>query len=172
MRLFRFLVVVGLCMSLSPGAVLPRDMNPVQFGAWARAQQAVPHRDVKTFTPTAFVGFSVPPTGELLYADLGAIAMIWTNGPYLGTSNATTFELSGVPEAIRPTEDTSVMFSGYNGGLIIPAQATVLPNGDIAFENAQTTALLGGPDIHFTDAWINPGTKGLPSGAFLIYPKF
>lgn len=158
-------------MSLSPGGILPRDMNARQYSEWARAQQAMPQQDAKTFSPT-WAGFSSAPSVALKYIDLGTHVIIWTDAAVTGTSNATTMSFSGLPSAITPSGQRNVMFDGVldNGAVNhYMASAQVEADGEIHFSILST---FGGTLI-LTDstAFTAANVKGLAIGTSFMYPK-
>lgn len=101
-------------MSLSPGSILPRDMNERQWAEWARRQSASIQPDIRTVVPE-WSGFSVDPTGALAYIDLGALIVMYpeTAMTFTGTSDSTAM----------------VMFHGIDG-LHAPVQAPVFLRDD------------------------------------------
>lgn len=157
-------------VSLSPGRVIPRDMDARAFDRWAMGQQAMPHRDVRTFTPT-WSGFSVDPVGDLSYIDLGAMVVIFSSDDLTGTSNAVNFDIGGLPEAIRPSGNRMLVCmarDGVDGDVF--AVATVQAAGTIAMLQSYEQDVLGSATVT-TNAWANAGTKGLIGGFTIMYPK-
>lgn len=63
------------------------------------------------FTPT-WVGFSVPPTGNMNYVKIGKLVFLWNVAGFSGTSNSTSFQMGSVPAIITPTVSTSTLVSG------------------------------------------------------------
>lgn len=159
---------IGGSVSLSPGKSIPRDMR--EWDQWAAAQQSLPHRDVKTFTPT-WTGFSVDPTGDLSYIDAGAFVILFSDVDVTGTSDAVDFDIGGLPEAIRPSSNRMLMTmarDGVDGDIF--AVAIVNANGVISMLQSYEQDVLGSATVT-TNAWANTGTKGLIAGFTLMYPK-
>jgi len=151
-------------VSLSPGRILPRDMDSRQYAQWAAGQQAIPHRDIKTFAPV-WGGFSSNPSGDVSYVDTGGLVFMWFGNT--GTSNATTFTFTGIPIAIRPLADFRIIVSAFNGGVPVAAEANVLTSGGVAFSAPDPSA---SPDFEFdVAAWANTGAKGWTG--LIMYPK-
>lgn len=151
-------------MSLSPGRAIPRDMR--EWDRWAASQVAIPPQDVKVFTPV-WTGFSVDPTGDLYFANLGTQALIWAaSNITTGTSNATTFTISNLPSSIQPvTQRESTMFAFDNGGF---CQATARMTGSTITFCLNT--VVGSIVRPLSSGWTNPGTKGLSSVSWWLYP--
>lgn len=152
-------------MALSPGGIVPRDMNARQFSEWARSQQVVPRRDVKSFTPT-WTGFSVDPVGDVKYVNLGSLAMVWTEAQLTGTSNSAVFVLSGLPEEIWPTLAVSLQISLFDASAGRAGAVSINSSGDMTFYLAEVT----GSQIGYTTLFTASGSKGLGVGTVLLYP--
>lgn len=158
-------------MSLSPGAILPRDFDQRTFGVWARSQKAAPHHDVRTFTPT-WGGFSADPVGDVSYIDLGALViLIPGSGVGLsGTSNATSFTLGAIPEEIRPTANvlTNTVCIGAAGGGVSGSfssgavcGAEITTAGGINFYvSVNSSPGVNGVEAFESSKWANSGAKG------------
>lgn len=171
MRWVYWAIVVGVCMSLSPGGILPRDMNSRQYSEWASAQQSMPFRDVKSFTPT-WTGFSAAPTGSIFYIDLGAMILMWAEpGLSTGTSNDSSMSFTGVPAAIRPATEQSVIVHAYNASAPTLGIAVVRTDGQVRFQIAYVDPLSPGADkLNFTlTGWWTASQKGVL--APFIYSK-
>lgn len=156
-------------VSLDPGRSIPKDLR--EWDRWAMGQVAIPARDVKTFTPT-WTGFSVDPAGDMKYANLGEVAVVWpTTTLTLGTSNATTFVLNGLPDEIVP--DAVQRVSGsvwlWDNGNVFEGVAQVSSLGNsIAF----ALKAVSGSNIAMgsLSGWTPAGNKGIDTGSFIIYP--
>lgn len=90
------------------------------------------------------------------------------SGTYTGTSNATSFNITGIPADIRPTlvTITSQVFTGVDNNVGIVSRAQVTSTGNITFQRGSVS----GTDLTFsTTGWLGSGTKGLSSSWQLIY---
>lgn len=133
--------------------------NPVQGspasyvrsgGAWVPETYA---ELAGSFTITG-TGFTVAPTATAKYKMVNGIVFLFIpkNG-INGTSNATTFTLTGLPVAIRPTSVHVVAtVQAQNNTVTVLGAASVNPGGTITLDNGT----LGG-------AWTAAGVKGLYS---------
>src|SRR5687767_4077130 len=74
---------------LSPGGVIPRDMNARQWDQFVAQAGIQADGKVKTFTPT-WTGFSADPVGDISYLDFGAIVIMWSAAELTGTSSLVT----------------------------------------------------------------------------------
>lgn len=130
---------------------------------------------VHTFTPTNWTGFSVDPVGNLKYMDLGAIVVMWADANLLGTSDDVGMSFSGLPEAIWPSSNRFVrclVVNNYTEG----GAAEVTLSGIIQFSLEDVSgAYVGTADNNRTviagAIFENTGSKGLPSGWLIMYPK-
>ena len=107
-----------------------------------------------TFTVTG-TGFTANPTGTAKYSIVNGVCFI--NLPFLtGTSNATTFILTGIPSECMPPApgdqvDASVIFATDNGSAVYAGISnisggaiTLLVNGTMLWTNSGTKRLIGG----------------------------
>lgn len=121
----------------------------------------VPSSEVKSFTPTWTVGFSSAPTGDIHYIDFGSFVMMWTGASRYGTSNAASMELTGVPAGARPSDDVRhaicTVYDGATVGVDL-GLCIVHDTGGLVF-------------YRYNNAWSASGSKGLPAGWFITYPK-
>jgi hypothetical protein len=110
--------------------------------------------DSGSFTITG-TGFTANPTGTAFWRRIGPVVII--NLPALsGTSNATTFTLTGIPAAIQASSaQNSPIINNVNNGVLI--------NSVIGFGTSSTwtlsTAVVGSG--FNSSGWANAGTKGL-----------
>lgn len=109
-----------------------------------------------TFTITG-TGFTANPTSTAKYKVVNGIVNLYViQNSMSGTSNATTFTLTGLPVAIRPTAVHVVStVQAQNNSLTVLGSASINPGGSITLGNGT----LGG-------AWTNAGTKGLYTTEF------
>lgn len=117
-----------------------------------------------TFTP-GFTGFSASPSANTaqyaITGNLVALQLSFTTG----TSNATTFTITGLPAAIRPLRKQVLRFPGLvdNGGTLSTGQAVINTDGTISLYPSDAST-----------AWTNTGNKGGtgagPAYSTLVYP--
>lgn len=116
-----------------------------------------------TITPT-WAGFSVDPTGTVSYRRSGNIVTIIFSVTS-GTSNATSFSMSGIPAALRPGLDQSGVIGGmYDNGVNLTTPSLWILDhitGTVAFSKDCTGTLTN---------WTNSGTKGFATlGGIITY---
>ncbi len=127
-------------IALSLGAITP---DSVTFGAGTALSAYV----VGTYTGTA-TGMTTAPTGTFKYTLIGN-AVILDMPAITGTSNATTFTITGAPVAIRPTTAKEIIVRiSDNGGAQTISLGTMGTNGTLTLY----TNAAGG-------AFTNTGTK-------------
>ena len=102
-----------------------------------------------SFTVTG-TGFAVNPTGTAEYVKVGTLVSLYV--PALtGTSNATTFTLTGLPAAIVPTLQAYALVVATDNGVRVTTLATLSPGSSVLTINV---TINGG-------AWTTSGTKAL-----------
>lgn len=117
-----------------------------------------------SFTVTA-TGLTTAPTATVYYVTDGVMVTLYTGGDISllsGTSNSTTFTLTGVPAALTPAKFSGGFLCIYgaedNSGAIWAA-ASINNSGVITFD---TLASFGGA----TGQWTASGTKSAPAFNF------
>lgn len=112
-----------------------------------------------------FTGFSAdPPSNAARYAITGNHVALQLNFS-TGTSNATTFTLTGLPASIRPARKQSLRIPSLvdNGTTLSTGHAVVNTDGTISLHPSDSTV-----------NWTNSGDKGMSAGtstyATLVYP--
>lgn len=118
-----------------------------------------------TFTPT-WGGFSVAPTtAAITYERYGNVVVLSFQFNRYGTSNSTSFSLSGLPASIRPgaTVRTQYVDCLDNGTNEVMAYATVSSGGVMNFlaRNSFTNAA--------STNWTASGSKGIIGSTQIIY---
>lgn len=150
---------------VSPGRAIPRDLR--EWDRFIRESGIQGDPATHLFTPT-WVGFSVAPAGDLRYHDFGDIVAIWAGVDGTGTSNATSFSISGMPESIRPTGQRSSFALVMDNGLEAPGRIVVDTDGTAFF---QREVVSGGNLQYSTTAFTAANVKGLVVGAVIFYTK-
>lgn len=148
-------------------------MNQRQFGEWAGAQRAIPNRDIRTFTPT-WTGFATPPTGDISYVDLGNFAIMFVTSITTGVGNSALMRITNVPAEIAPLDLSGgfcrVIDDDGTGGVRYPGiWAYNASTGILAFGTQQVSSAPGTVLDNFNTSAV--GTKGLPAGWYIMYPK-
>ncbi len=124
--------------------------------------------EVKTFTPSAWVGFSTDPSNDISYIDLGSFVLMFIVGANAGTSDATTFNFSGAPSAIRPANTVNAPTLLVDNGQTIGGRMSISNVGNVFFDATDCT----GTHLTFNAAGFTAsGSKGLPAGWSFLYPK-
>lgn len=112
-----------------------------------------------TFTATG-TGFTVNPTGTARWVRLGNQITLFV--PTLsGTSNATTFTVTGLPVALQPTQTSFVVCMGTDNGTPLATRILRLQAGSVTMDLFPTAAL---------GAWAAAGTKTL-NALWLAYAQ-
>lgn len=162
-------------MPLSPGGILPRDMDSRQWATFVSQSGIQADRSVKTFTPT-WAGFSADPVGDINYMDFGAIVMMWIDEPgsLTGTSDTSDMSFTGVPAAIRPTGIRMTQANALidNSGLR-QGHARVLTDGSVDFWiSVVNDDGAGQLYVELTSGFFhNTSGKGLGAGWLIVYAK-
>lgn len=138
----------GVITGLGPVSAAQVDMTP----------------DKGTFTPSAYAGFSVNPTGAISWVRVGNLVALIFPASMNGTSNATNFTITGLPPSIQPSTLTQTVVlhavSCQNNSGISSNPALIINAGSstMAFSNA--ASLTG---------WSAAGTKGFISNHVVAY---
>lgn len=155
-------------MPVSPGAVLPREMNATQWSTFLSQSGIQGDRTVKKFTPT-WTGFSVDPVGEISYYDFGAIVIMWVDAQTTGTSGFTSMGLGSIPAAITPSGSRLFVCWLFDSGLERMGTVHVTSSSTIIFGLMSDDA---SPQISKSHALFTAsGSKGLPEGWLIMYAK-
>jgi hypothetical protein len=146
-------------MPLSPGRIIPRDLNAREFAIWAAQQTVSNVRDAVEFTPDTVGDFSTDPT-EFWYRiiehrDRTREAEVWLVDQ--GISDGTGFFFT-IPEAIWPSVNRDAVIIAYDNGSACLAQAEISAAGQITIGISNVS----GTVVRFsTTGWTNSGNKGL-----------
>lgn len=109
-----------------------------------------------TVTGTGFSGTA--PTGTAVWARYGNIVVL-TLPALSGTSNATSFTLTGLPAAIQPVRPNNIMCNFLeDNGTATTGAASVSGSAITFFKGTSTSA-----------TWTASGTKGLTAGNTIAY---
>jgi hypothetical protein len=112
------------------------------------------------FAPT-WLGFSTDPVGNISYQDDGEFVWLWVDAALTGVSDETFMQLSGLPEAIRPSANRYIPCLLLDESTLYNGLALVDSDGGITFTLDAGT---------FTDP-STLGYKGLVGGWLIQYPK-
>jgi hypothetical protein len=126
----------------------------------------------QTFAPewsVAGIGpFSVDPTGNLSYLDLGRLTFIYTTVAILGTSDDVEMSILNLPIGAKPP-------AGASGTcMVVDNGSTVLGNWTRTGFSTLTfgIAAVSGTKVGFsTTGFTNSGQKGLPAGWAITYAQ-
>jgi hypothetical protein len=119
-----------------------------------------------TFTLT-FTGVSSG-SCSMKYRLVGSTVFLFNNSgsSCVGTSNATTFTMTGLPSAIQPTRNTESLTIGVDNGAATIASAQIAASGSVI---TMFAANVGGTLSTFGNNWTASGNKGLAAGWGLVY---
>lgn len=160
-------------MPLSPGGVIPRDMDARQWDRFVANAGIQADGEVKTFTPTWGGGFSSDPTGEISYLDFGAIVVMWSEGT-TGLSNDVfmTWTAGSLPEEIRPSDARVIASQVADGVLSDVFDGSVIVNSD-GSATFLITEVSGVRLVSSGNSFTSGGfsVKGLPPGWLIMYAK-
>jgi ABC-type antimicrobial peptide transport system permease subunit len=159
-------------MPASPGGILPRDMDSRQWNTFLTQSGIQADRTVKAFTPT-WSGFSADPTEDLNYYDFGTIVIIYnpSGSAILGTSDATTMEITNLPQSIQPTgiRKGHVLVTDNGGGEIFDGLYFI--SGATVTFGIATTSAVANRVVYTNTGFTAASDKGLAGGFILIYAK-
>jgi hypothetical protein len=124
-----------------------------------------------SFTPN-WSGFSVAPTGNLSYLDLGAVVILWAENSITGTSDSASMSFTGLPLSIRPSGVRSFASLVIDNGGVVSGGGFIQFGGVVVFHRVTAA----GPSQPYgvgpnAIAFSTVGSKGLGSGWLVIYPK-
>lgn len=120
-----------------------------------------------SFAVTA-AGFTAPVSGDIDYVRLGNTVTLSRSGGLAGTSNATTFVLSGLPAALRPTSPRQVLCNSLNDNSVgsLVGAALITNGNDIIMLVGEVT----GTRLRVADnIWTAAGGKGIDAGWQVTY---
>jgi hypothetical protein len=153
---------------LSPGAVIPRDMDSRQWSTFVSQSGIQADRSVRTFTPTNWGAFSADPTGDMSYMDFGAIVIMWTAAGFFGTSDGNNLSFQGLPAAITPANQRSIPCIIMDNGAEKHARVIIDNNGQVFFQ----IGVVVGANIQYSNTGFTAAsTKGLVAGWTVFYAK-
>jgi hypothetical protein len=116
-----------------------------------------------TFTGT-FTGFSGSVTCGMKYRLTGSTVTLFISAgtDCTGTSNATTFTMTGLPGAIQPTHQTSgVAALIYDNSTLVEGASYIAAGGSTVTFSVSTTTAVANKNTFASNTWTNSGTKGL-----------
>lgn len=161
-------------MPFIPPSIPLTSMNPrqqaeyfAQQGIQATGGGGASGNGVRTFTPT-WTGFSVDPTGDLSYFDLGATVMLWADSTFLGTSNSTAMTITNLPSSIQPTNSRNVMAHVLDSSNPYVGLVGLTTGSTVTF----SMGVVSGTKLTFsTTGFTAAGNKGLAAGFLITYSK-
>jgi hypothetical protein len=134
-------------------------------------ERVLTESDIETgsFTGT-LTGFTVNPTGTVQWirftADNGDdMVMLSIGASITGTSNATTFAMTGVPAALRPTTAVNGVTFCRNNSAFVNTLTKLEPSGQIDFYFPTG----GNASSYSFTTWTASGVKGLEEGWTFAY---
>jgi hypothetical protein len=138
-------------------------IKPTAAGSTGRYLRLLNSPTYGSFTATA-VGLTTAPTATFYYAVAGNMVTLFAGGTVTGTSNSTSFSLSGLPALITPTR-TQTPYAAQTGfsdnSASCWAAVQINTTGTIAFLHF---AAYGNPPA--LTGWTASGSKG--SGGFSV----
>lgn len=112
-----------------------------------------------TFTGT-LTGMSATTQATMNYQRIGNWAFIWAAAAFTGTSNTTSFTLTGIPAILLPAAQVSLqMLPTIDNGVVALATAVLTSSGIMTLARASAV------NAYSSTGWTNTGTKGLSTGA-------
>jgi hypothetical protein len=139
----------GAIQGLGPNAATLVDMTP----------------DTGTFSGT-FTGMTTSPTIACRWVRVGGLVILNLNTPNVqttGTSNSTSFTMTGLPAAIQPVSNNNVMTTNWliDNGANTPASIFVgAASGTITFYKGSSGSAA---------SWTNAGLKGIAATTTIAY---
>lgn len=119
-----------------------------------------------TFAPTVLTGFSANPTITMSYIDMGIYVILWVSANTSGTSNSASFQLGGLPAAIRPSSTQTAFVSAIDNGNTVNARLIIATGGSLTYEISNVS----GTQVQYANSWTSSGSKGLSTyGPPVIY---
>ncbi len=118
-----------------------------------------------SFTAT-LTGMGSTTTGTMIYEIIGRWAVLYAGfaaAAITGTSNATSFTVTGLPAAVVPGAAVQVPCILEDNGVLIVGSAVIASGGTVI------TFSMGSP-LSAT-GFTNSGTKGLPAGWSIMFPR-
>ncbi len=117
------------------------------------------------FTAT-LSGMTGSVTGNIDYTISGGECTLYSSGNILGTSNATSMTMTGIPAICRPTTQVNVLCSDLvDNGISVIGSAGIGTGGSMVlapFAVSGTKVIPG--------AFVNSGSKGISAGWSVSYP--
>lgn len=149
--------------ALAPGAIVQNQPATILLKGGAALLTSATTTVYGTFTPV-WAGFSVAPaTTPIPYRKNGTNVTLIFNGAVSGTSNSTSFSMSGLPAIITPTVAVAQSYPIVglldNGARIAGGAAAVNSAGNIVFSKDGTSST----------TWTNSGAKGFADFVGLTY---
>ena len=169
------LLATGHPDKLLKGAEIDAELGGVSVAIASKAEGTATAVEVvvATFTPVyGATGFSADPTGLLRYQIIGdgthdyVVLTDDAAGSVTGTSDATSWTITGIPTAIRPDATVNTTIStDFND-----ATGDAMCFATVAADGVMTFYMMNGSGVFATTAWTNSGTKGFGAGFVLMWP--
>lgn len=128
--------------------------------AQAQAFQGGPSYFAGSFTGT-LTGYASPPTGTVQYRVEGRRVLVFVTAAITGTSNATSFTMTGLPFGIQPSQNQQVPCFLTDNTVVVIASCNVVAN------SSTVTFAMGAGFL--TTGFTASGTKALQAGANFSY---
>jgi hypothetical protein len=128
---------------------------------------------VQTFAPD-WLGFSVPPVGDISYIDFGNYAIVFAPVSRTGTSNDVTMSITNLPAVLQPSGGSSIfcpcmVIDGWTSTRAQPGG--VLVNASTLSFFCTDTATFANRCAIVPDGFRNSLTKGVAGGFTIVYAK-
>ena len=149
-------------VGLAIGGIGGATSTVTGFGPTAAAQVDMTP-DTGTFVGT-FTGFTAGVTGTCTWARVGKVVTLTFPSTANGTSNATTFTMTGLPSAIQPSALTQAISLANAAVRDNGAPPTPCPSATVTAASGTVTFALGG-----ASSWTAAGNKGFTSNASISY---
>lgn len=135
-------------------------ITKISTNTWVQFNQSDLVSEQGTFTGT-LTGMTASTTGTVSYRRVGSLVSLFVAANILGTSNATSMTMTGVPSNVRPKlqERFCLCYGMRDNGGTVAGAAILSTTGSIDFA-------VGIPPGNFTAA----GLKGLNAGWNIVYP--
>lgn len=161
-------------MPLSPGAIIPRDMDSRQWARFVTETGIQADKRAKTFTPT-WTGFSAAPSGDLSYYDFGKIIYLSWDGAVelVGTSNTSAMTITNLPSTLWPSQAKWLKCLVVNNDFTTEGSVSISTAGVLTFYFHQVAPVIGATEglIPQASGFNNANNKGVPAGWLIEFVR-